>query len=353
MWGQVEGKHKIVIAKEVLTELINDLPDDAIVGLVAYGHRGKGDCDDVQELIPLGKIDKKKLTRTINALSPKGKTPISRSIRTTAKRIKHLEDETTIILVSDGKETCDPDPCSMVKRLKASGINFVMHVIGFDVTKEEKAQLECMAGAGGGDYFTAKTASDFKVAAKEVGKRASEKPPITLKVTCTKNETPIKAHVKILAQGEARQIAESWTSREKPAAFRLAPGYYDIRATDQSVIQKPSVDIRDVQILKGQTVEKTVNFAVEGILHVKAVKKNAPMKAYVKVFRQKDDKYMGDGWTHEDGKGVEYTVLPGVYYAQVQDRKTSSEQKIRDINIESGKTIILNAKFPAKEVSVE
>lgn len=46
MWGQVEGTAKITIAKDVLTSLVTDLPQDLNVGLVAYGHRRKGDCRD-------------------------------------------------------------------------------------------------------------------------------------------------------------------------------------------------------------------------------------------------------------------------------------------------------------------
>jgi Ca-activated chloride channel family protein len=44
------------------------------------------------------------------------------------------DDETTVILVSDGKETCEGDPGALVKELKESGVRFVMHVIGFCVT---------------------------------------------------------------------------------------------------------------------------------------------------------------------------------------------------------------------------
>ena len=347
MWGQVEGKAKIAIAKEVLTGLIKDLPDDAVVGLVAYGHRRKGDCNDVEELDPLGKIDKNKLTKTIQGLSPKGKTPISRSVRMTAERIKHLEDETTIILVSDGKETCDPDPCGLVKDLKAAGIKFVMHVIGFDVTEEEKAQLECMAQAGGGEYFTAKNAKDFQMAAKEVVKKASEKPPVSLEVTCIKDEKPIKAYVQVLTQGGEKQVADGWSSTEKPALFRLPPGMYDIRAQDQGVIQRPTVDINDVEIVEGQTTERIANFATEGILHVKAIKENAPMKAFVQVHRQEDNKHMRDSWTREDGTPAEFKLLPGLYKIRLQDQSVTQRPVIRIENVEvkPGETVERVATF--------
>ena len=63
MWGQVEGKAKIVIAKEVLIDLFEDLPQGLNVGLVAYGHRRKGDCNDVEELVPLSVLDKQNLIK--------------------------------------------------------------------------------------------------------------------------------------------------------------------------------------------------------------------------------------------------------------------------------------------------
>ena len=213
MWGQVEGQAKIAIAKEVLTGLVTELPDDAVVGLVAYGHRRKGDCDDVEELIPLGPLDKEKMIAKIQALSPKGKTPISRSVRLTAERIKHLEDETTIILVSDGKETCDPDPCGLVKDLKAAGIQFVMHVIGFDVTEEEREQLECMAREGGGQYYTAGNAGEFLSAAREVVQKAT--PPYgILEVTATKNGKPFRTFVTLTDPASGKRWTKDSTSGE-------------------------------------------------------------------------------------------------------------------------------------------
>jgi len=145
MKGQIGGRGKTDIAKDVLIKLIEDLPAGINVGLVSYGHRRKGDCNDVEELAPLAKLNKQDLIDKIRALKPKGKTPISHSVELTAEKLQALEEETTIVLVSDGKETCGGDPCKLVKKLKESGIKFVMHVIGFDVTPEKKtaAGMHC------------------------------------------------------------------------------------------------------------------------------------------------------------------------------------------------------------------
>jgi len=168
MRGQIGGRAKIDIAKDVLIKLIDDLPAGINVGLVAYGHRRKGDCNDVEELAPLAKLNRQDLIEKIKALKPRGKTPISHSVELTAEKLQSLEEETTIVLVSDGKETCGGNPCELVKKLRESGIKFVMHVIGFDVTPEEKQQLECIAKAGGGTYYAARNASEFRLAMTKV-----------------------------------------------------------------------------------------------------------------------------------------------------------------------------------------
>lgn len=168
MWGQIDGTAKITIAKEVLTGLIKELPVGVKVGLVAYGHRTKGDCNDVEELVPLGPLDTRELIGKINAINPKGMTPITLAVKTTVEKLRTAEEETTVLLVSDGEETCKGDPCGLVHELKDSGIKFVMHVIGFDVGEKEKAQLECIAKAGSGRYFSAANAGEFLEASRKI-----------------------------------------------------------------------------------------------------------------------------------------------------------------------------------------
>ncbi|MFQ6084346.1 MAG: VWA domain-containing protein [Candidatus Aminicenantia bacterium] len=173
MWGQVDGKAKIDIAREVLTGIIRDLPENIHVGLTAYGHRKKDDCNDVEELVAVGPQNREKLLEKLRSIQPKGKTLISLSVEKTAEKLKNSEEEFFILLVSDGKETCASDPCEVVKKLKSYGIQFRMYVIGFDVTEEEKAQLSCMTKAGGGEYYPANNARQFKNAFQKITDRVT------------------------------------------------------------------------------------------------------------------------------------------------------------------------------------
>ena len=175
MWGKVEGREKIVIAKEVLTDLIAKLPQDIQVGLTVYGHRSKGDCNDIQLLVPTEKGNRKILADRIASIVPKGKTPIAGSLKIVAKHLRQLEGRTTVVLVSDGQETCGGDPCALMRRLIVQGINLKMFVVGFDVTDEEKKQLICIAETGGGQYFDARNAEQLMAAISTVEKKVVEK----------------------------------------------------------------------------------------------------------------------------------------------------------------------------------
>ena len=328
MWGQVEGRCKIEIAKEVLSDLIRDLPDDSVVGLTAYGHRRKGDCGDVEELVPLGVIDKDRLIKTVHGLKPKGKTPITLSVRMAAEKIRHLEEETTIILVSDGEETCEGDPCALVRELKEAGIHFVMHVIGFDVTEKERVQLQCMADAGGGRYYTANSAHEFQTAAREVVREKTVEKGF-LRLTALRGDTPFRAAVEVRAAGESTVIkgGVTGTDPERPGAS-IVPGVYDLRFQDVEMPDHPDVWIRGVEVKAGETVERTAVFPEVGILHVKAIRESAPAKVYFKLYQQEDDKYLGDGWTREDGTPAEFELEPGTYKIRFQDQSVRQRPEV-------------------------
>jgi Ca-activated chloride channel family protein len=52
MWGQIDGVAKINIAQRVIGELLDTLPETQELGLSVYGHRRKGDCGDIELVVP-------------------------------------------------------------------------------------------------------------------------------------------------------------------------------------------------------------------------------------------------------------------------------------------------------------
>jgi len=345
MWGQVEGKAKIAIAKEVLTDLIQHLPDDVHVGLVAYGHRRKGDCSDVEELIPLSLIQKAKLVETVQSLNPKGKTPITLSVQKTAEKLKEMEEKTTIILVSDGKETCEGDPCALVRELKAAGIRFVMHVIGFDVTEEERLQLECMAEAGDGVYYTAKTAADFQMAVKEVVEREEPKEVGILAVKVIKNGKPIEAKIFYHHAGESESFFNELTEPTTGTARReMPPGNYTIRIVDIHTEGEHFLMVEGLTVPLGGQVEKTVEFS-SGTLKLISQRNGEPFSCSVKIMNP-EGKVVSNFWTQQGERIVQ--LLEGTYDLRlglVSIPGGDPVIEIKDVQIVADQTVERTANF--------
>ena len=177
MWGQINGKPKIQIAKGVMKDLIDKLPSSMRVGLMAYGHRRKGDCRDIEMLVPVGKLDRSEMKAKINAISPKGKTPLTESVKLAAENLHYMENRATVVLVSDGLETCGGDPCKLAEKLAMGGVDFTAHVIGFDLSKQEQRRLRCLADKTGGLFLAAGNASALRDALFTTIKKVQATPP--------------------------------------------------------------------------------------------------------------------------------------------------------------------------------
>lgn len=178
MWGQVDGRSKVEIARETVAGVVRDWKPDNALGLIAYGHRRKGDCADIETLVPVGPLDATAYLRTVNGLNAIGMTPLSAAVQQAAKALRSTEQKATVILVSDGEETCKLDPCAVGAELEKSGVDFTAHVIGFDVTDIAKqAQLRCLASATGGRYFNARDARELGGALQGAIDASTEPPP--------------------------------------------------------------------------------------------------------------------------------------------------------------------------------
>ncbi|MES0873904.1 choice-of-anchor U domain-containing protein [Sinimarinibacterium thermocellulolyticum] len=169
MWGQLEGRTKIELARDAVDAMLQDWPAEQGLGLIAYGHRRKGDCTDIEVLLPAAVRDTAALRAQVQQLTPKGMTPITAAVRLAAEQLKFTEQKATVILVSDGEETCNADPCALGAELEQLGIDFTANVIGFDLPEgKAREQLQCLARNTGGRYLEARDAAGLNAALGEV-----------------------------------------------------------------------------------------------------------------------------------------------------------------------------------------
>jgi Mg-chelatase subunit ChlD len=155
MWGVVGGQRKLAIARQTVGPSVSRLPPGRAVGLMAYGHRRKGDCGDIELIVPPAANAGPAVGEAVQAMHFLGMTPLADAVRKAAEALRYKEAPATVVLITDGAETCEGDPCAVAGELKKSGVNFAAHVIGLGLTREEGRKVACIASNTGGRYLDA------------------------------------------------------------------------------------------------------------------------------------------------------------------------------------------------------
>lgn len=272
MWGQVEGKTKIEIARQSVRDLLRNWDSSIQLGLSAYGHRAKGDCNDIQTIYPVGPARPDAVIKAVDGLSPKGKTPLTEAVRRAAQELKFSENKATVILVSDGKETCEADPCAVGRELESLGIDFTIHVIGFDIAKEEQAELQCLAKSTGGLYISADNASGLNTALKTAVTKVKQEATKAVAKPAPKPQPAAKPghrFVAVLAEGgepvgggmrwDVFEAATNLEGKRKHVAgtydakarFTLEPGRYVVIAKYGNATAQQEIEVKSA----GETAE--------------------------------------------------------------------------------------------------
>jgi Ca-activated chloride channel homolog len=160
------GQPKMAAAKQALNTLVDELPDDARVGLRVYGSEVSGTgkaagCADTKLVSPVAPLDREGLKASIDALTPRGFTPIGRSLQGAAQDLGSAKQK-TVVLVSDGGDNCAPPaPCGVARQLAKGGVALKIQAVGFQVASSARRQLQCIAEAGGGRYVDADDAKEL------------------------------------------------------------------------------------------------------------------------------------------------------------------------------------------------
>lgn len=246
MWGQIDGTAKIAIAQDVVGQLLQTLPDTQVLGLTVYGHRRKGDCADIETLVVPGAGTRGQIAAAVNAISPKGKTPMIDAVRQAAEALRYTEEAATVILVSDGIETCNGDPCAAARALEQAGVNFTVHVVGFDVSDPQAlAQMQCLADETGGTFRTAANATELADALTVISQPEPVPGPAPepVRITVIATDGPDGPRIDDNLVWTLRQGDTEIVSNQPAPGFHvdLLPGEYVasvLRTTDEATAEK-------------------------------------------------------------------------------------------------------------------
>ena len=169
MFKKLEDKFRYVIAKEVLSDLVaNILPDDVPFALRVFGNREEQSCRTDLE-VPLGVLERESVQEVIAGIVPQAfaGTPIADSLLQVASDLSGSDGPKTVILITDGEESCDGDVEAAIQTLKDQGIDVQLNIIGFDFDADDKEkareQFRAWAELGGGQYFDANSAEELEL----------------------------------------------------------------------------------------------------------------------------------------------------------------------------------------------
>ncbi len=156
MRKRLEGRRRIDVAKAVLTTLVReDIPPGVDVSLRSFSGE-KRSCSSVSTQ-PMGPLDPDLMAEAIEGLDapkPAG-TPLAASIAAVAEDLAGVTGPRIVVVVSDGKEGCRGDPGREAQRLRQSGIDVTLNLVGLALDKKTRHGNARIAKLGGGTYFDA------------------------------------------------------------------------------------------------------------------------------------------------------------------------------------------------------
>lgn len=159
-WG---GERKIASATALLSEALEELYgiEGLQLGLRVYGHqtfvdRDGQDCEDTELVVPIGTGNNLVITRALKKIQARGTTPIAHSLELAADDFPDSDGRNVIILITDGIEACDGDPCAVSRALQAKNVVVKPFIIGIGLDEQYKETFRCV-----GNYFDATNAEDF------------------------------------------------------------------------------------------------------------------------------------------------------------------------------------------------
>jgi len=158
-WGKSD---RIAAAKTILIKMVDSLRhvDGVELALRCYGNEhtvAEHDCKDTHLEVPFKDNNADEIIRFVKLVKPNGWTPIAYSLTMAANDFPDTKANNVIILLTDGIEECDGDPCAVSQNLQAKKIILKPFIVGLGITDDLMKSFDCV-----GRYYSPKNEKDLK-----------------------------------------------------------------------------------------------------------------------------------------------------------------------------------------------
>lgn len=186
------GTDRFHAASSIIVSIIDSIYEinpDAEFAVRVFGHQHPAqekNCYDTRLEVDFSKQNIAQIATRLNYIHPKGYSPIAWSLKETAENdfTNSGEYAYSIILLTDGGESCGGDICATVQKLLADKISFRPYILSMIDYDPLKSQYDCL-----GTYLTVAKQTDIAPAISKI--IDDNRPVITMTAPPEKPAQPI------------------------------------------------------------------------------------------------------------------------------------------------------------------
>jgi hypothetical protein len=165
------GKNRFKAAGNIILTLMDSIynvNDQVEFGLRVYGHEHpvpENNCFDTKKEVIFTKSNMTQMSLRLESLHPMGVSPIAYSLKVAAENdfVDERDYAYSLVLVTDGGESCGGNICDIVKTLLDKKINFKPYIVSLVDYAPLKDQYDCL-----GTYLTVSKPSEMVPAIRTI-----------------------------------------------------------------------------------------------------------------------------------------------------------------------------------------
>ena len=309
---QKESKWEMAVS--TLSNLIDSFENadkDFEIGIRVLGHqypKSMQKCEDTKLEIDFSShLTYDIVHQTLRRIVPQGQTPLAYSIAQSERDFRgDMKAQNIIILITDGLENCDGNPCEVAQRLKEKNIFINPYIIGLGIDSLESHKLECI-----GKFIDAKSKSVFRDVVKTILTEVKTKTTMTIQfIKSDSSLVPFYVPFSLIdkkSKADIHSFVYTSTTKKNLDTIAINPQYqYELW-----VHSNPPFQVEHFQIIKG-THQHVIVPIVAGYLEYSSPEKNRKNLYFLR------DRDLQKTIWHQNFTPLVYRESPQLYLDMIQ-----------------------------------
>lgn len=145
---------RITAAKQAATTVVQSIPKDVNIGLVLIER-----CPGARQAGFFSPGQRGNLMSQLQNIRPVEGTPLADGVARAGQMLDGVNKESVMLVISDGEESCNQNPCAVAQQLAHSKPHLKINVVDIMGT----GAGNCLANATGGKVYTARNANEISL----------------------------------------------------------------------------------------------------------------------------------------------------------------------------------------------